>query len=164
MPNCHSISGLQPTLAPASISMKQPLLFGITGAKAMRLMPFMRFTMNVEPMVSAPLLPPETNASPSPTARRLKPSAIDEFDFDLSISPASSSMVITSGASAISMPSSGILLPSAAERISLSRPVSSIFIPRPLTASAHPFIISRGALSPPKASTIIFISDISIQN
>ena len=68
------------------------------------------------------------------------------------------SMVITSGVSAISMRFSEMLFSFATRRISASLPVSRMSISSSFTASAQPFKISKGALSPPKASTIIFIA------
>ncbi len=148
---------MQSTFAPPSISIKQPSLFGITGANAILLIPLIRLTIKVEPTTKAPLLPAEIKASPSFAANRCKPSAIEHFDLDFIISPAWSSIVITSGTSAISILLSEMSFSFATRRISFSRPVRSMSTSNFSTAMAQPFKISSGALSPPKASTMNFI-------
>ena len=101
-PNCASISGRHSLFAPPSQSMKKPSDFGISGAKATRLIPLMRLTISVAPTTSAPLFPAEAKASPRPSASARRPTAIELSFFVRMISVASSSMVITSGQPMIS--------------------------------------------------------------
>ena len=89
---------MQSTLAPLSISIKKPLSLGITGANATRLTPLIRLTIIVAPTTRAPEFPAERNASPSPAASFFSPSAMEELFLLFIISPAESSIVITSGA------------------------------------------------------------------
>ena len=158
MPNCWSISGRTSILAPLSMSSTGPFDVGITGAKAGRFTPLIRFTIRVDPIISAPLLPAVRNASPPPSASSLSPTAIDELFFDFIISPASSSIVMTSGASLSSKPSNDKPFSSAVFFIISIFPTSTISRSSYLSLQiVQPFIISRGALSPPNASTMTFI-------
>ncbi len=79
------------------------------------------------------------------------------FFFTLTTLSAASCMVITSSQSAISMRSSEIWFCAAVSRMVLSFPVKIISTSSSCTASAQPLMISSGALSPPNASTMIFI-------
>ena len=151
------MSARQSALAPASSSMNGPLSEGISGASAARDTPLIRLTMKVPPMMSAPVLPADTNASPSPAASWRMPSAMEQSLCSLRMDLGSSSMLITSGASTISIPVRGMSLSAATRRISSSRPTRTTVCPYSATAMAAPLITSSGALSPPNASTMIRI-------
>ena len=121
------------------------------------LTPLILFVISVAPTVTAPVLPAETNASPLPSLSSLKPTAILESAFSLSTDFASSVIVITPFVSTISVFLSVILFSLTHLLILSSSPTRIISTPNSSTASIEPFMISRGALSPPNASTIIFI-------
>ena len=135
--------------------MKLPLSPGSIGDGAILLMPLIRLTMKVAPMTSAPVLPADTKASPLPSESRLSPRAIEEFLPDFIISFGSSCISKTSSVWTISMPLRLRPFSAAHFFIFSSLPVSMMLTPSSRTALSQPFITSRGALSPPKASTII---------
>ena len=155
MPNCSSISGRHSLFAPPSASMKKPSDFGMSGANATRLTPLMRLTSNVAPTTSAPLLPADANASPLPSAKARRPTAIELCFLARVIAVGSSSIVMTSGQSMISKSETLTFSFSAAALIFFSSPVKTICTWSSSAARRQPFIISSGALSPPNASIMI---------
>ncbi len=158
-PNCRSISGRQSTLAPPSQSMKKPWDLGSSGAKATRLTPRMRLAIMVAPTTRAPLFPALAKASPLPWARARRPTAMELSGFSFKTALGSSSMVRASLQSKISIWASWGERPSSlaqARSFSLS-PARASWMPSSVWAWAQPRKISPGALSPPKASTMIFI-------
>ena len=157
-PNCCNISGLLSTFAPLSISIKQSFVLGSTGANPGRFIPFIRLTIKVAPTVNPPLFPAEIKASPLPAANSFSPTAIDVSLLLLIISVGVSSIVNTSVQLIISNPVISIAFSSATFLIILSFPTNTILsILYSFLASTVPFKISKGALSPPIASTINFI-------
>lgn len=82
-----------------------------------------RLTKKVAPMIRAPVLPAETKASPFPSASRRRPTAMEQPLCSLRMLLGSSSIVMTSEASTISIPSSGTAFSAATRRISASFPV-----------------------------------------
>ena len=106
-------------------------------------------------LCSAPVLPAETTASPSPCLRRRSARTSEESVFERTASVGSSFMEITSRASTTWAP----VQPSARRIgvISSCRPVRMIWQPSSWCACTAPFTMASGALSPPMASTIIFI-------
>ena len=68
-------------------------------------MPLILFTIKVAPITTAPVEPALTKASPSPSARALKPTAIEESLFSLRTHLGSSHMEISLSASRIFIPS-----------------------------------------------------------
>ena len=147
------------TLAPQSMSRLPPLPVGMMGARAARRMPRMRLTYMVEPTSTAPVLPPETRASPFPSPSMRRPTAKEESFFSLVTLVALSHISITSGAFTTSSLSVTSLLwaRSRQARISLSRPTRITSAPSSRAASTAPSTVLWGALSPPIASKMIFI-------
>ena len=92
------------TFAPQSMSMTPRAPFGSTGASAARRMPGMRFVVSVAPVSSAPVLPADTTASPSPSRSILSATAMLESFLRRVAVLGSSSMVTTSRASTTSTP------------------------------------------------------------
>ena len=157
IPNCISISGRQSTLAPPSIRIRWPFAVGRIGARAGRFIPLSLFAINVEPTTSAPVLPAETKASPLPSARACKPTAMEQSFLLLIISVGSSWISITDSVCIMDILSRLRLFFSAVSLIIFSFPVRVTSTPSSATALAAPSITAKGALSPPNASTIIFI-------
>ena len=142
------------TFAPQSISMTPCSPAGSTGASAARRIPWMRFTVSVAPVRSAPVLPAETTASPSPSLSIRSATAMEESFFRLVAVLGSSSMVTVSLASTISTETRSSS--SRQARIASFCPTSVMSTPSSFFALRAPLTISCGALSPPIASTMIF--------
>ena len=118
----------------------------------------MRFTKRVPPTTIAPVEPAETKASALPSVSSLKATAIEQFLCALTMEVGSSCIEITSSLCTI-LSSPENLMPLSEmhfSMVSLS-PVRVISTPYSAEAAAAPFIISSGALSPPKASITILI-------
>ena len=124
---------------------------------AVRRTPLRRLTISEAPTTSAPVLPAETKASPLPSLSACMPTAIELSAYSLSRVVGSASTGIIPCASKISMPSSGRLCSLAHCSILSRSPTSRICTPYSRCACSEPSIIASGALSPPKASTMIFI-------
>ena len=136
-------------MAPESSSIKQPFRQGTTVPMAGRFTPLMRLTMRVPPTTRAPVLPAETKASPSPSASICRPRAMLLSLYCFIIAVGSASMGITSGASAILIPSSEIPNFAAFSRSFSPSPVSMISHFQRSAAMRHPCNTASGALSPP---------------
>jgi len=136
-----------------------PVALGTTGAKAARRMPRIRLTIRVAADSRAPVDPAETKASPFPSLSRFRPTVMEESGFSLKARAGLSSMSMTWLAGTISMPWGGAWWPSLARQAVMSsvRPVRRISTPRSFWARRAPSMGAWGALSPPMASTIIFI-------
>ena len=124
----------------------------------MQIIIFTRLTIKVLPTTSAAVLPAEINPSPTPSATAFKPTDIELSVFDLITHFGSSCIEITLWASNISTPLKSYLFSLAHFSISSRLPERIISIPHFSRALKAPSIIAFGALSPPKASTIIFIN------
>ena len=146
-------------LAPQSHSTIRPAAVGIWGPMAARRMPRMRLTTSVAPESRAPVDPAETKASPAPSRRSFNPTVREESGLSLKAMAGSSAISTTSVASLISTPAGRLLTPQAstALRISAVRPTRVSSTPCFRLASRAPRTISSGALSPPMASTMIFM-------
>ena len=149
---------MQSILAPQSTSTASPPTVGISGAIAARRMPRTRLTSSVAPESSAPVLPAEIKASPSPARSICSPTVMDESFFRRQARAGSSHISMVSVQWRIVTPS-GSVSPhcAAACRISSSRPVSTMSTPKSRWACRAPLTISSGALSPPMASRMILI-------
>ena len=157
--NCSRYSGVHSAVAPQSMSTAPPLAVGTTGAMAARRMPRTRLTSSVAAESRAPVLPALTKASPLPSFRRLSPTVREESFFSRKAVAGLSQISTTSEAWAISSPAGSSLSPisSSTRRISSPRPTSTTSTPCSRTAASAPLTLEAGALSPPMASTIIFI-------
>ena len=146
-------------LAPQSQRTARPPAVGIWGPMAARRMPRMRLTTSVAPESSAPVDPAETKASPAPSFSRFNPTVREESGFCLKAMAGSSAISTTSLASLISTPAGRLFWPQASTAFSTSavRPTRMISTPWFRLASSAPRTISSGALSPPIASTMIFM-------
>ena len=153
-------SGVPSAVAPQSMSTIFPFAVGTTGASAARRMPRMRLMSRVAAESSAPVEPAETKASPFLALSRFRPTVMEESGLSLKARAGLSSMVMTSLAGAISTPWGRSVLPSLfrQSRMTASGPVKIISTPKSSAARRAPSTGARGALSPPMASTIIFIS------
>ena len=146
-------------LAPQSQRTARPPNTGITGPIAARRRPRIRLTTKVAPASSAPVEPAETKASPWPSLRRFRPTVREESFFTLKAVAGSSQISTTSLASRISTPLGRVVSPQASThlRMSAARPTSKMSTPKVLWASNAPWTTAAGALSPPMASTMIFM-------
>ena len=151
---------MQSAVAPQSMRTIPPEALGTTGAKAARRMPRMRPTVRVAPESRAPVLPAETKASPSPAFSIRRPTVMEESGLSRKARAGLSSMVITSWVCTISMPLGRLLRPSCSRqaRMSGSLPVRTTSTPSCSAAWMAPSTGARGALSPPMASKMIFMS------
>ena len=129
----------------------------MTVASAARLIPLIRLTKRDAPTTIAPVLPAETKASPSPEASIFMPTAIVQSSYDLTTSVGSTSTGMTFSTSVIEMRSSGIRFFWHTSRMIFSLPQAMMSTPYSFTAMAQPLRTSSGALSPPKASTMILM-------
>ena len=119
----------------------------------------MRLTTRVAPASRAPVDPAETKASPSPSRSIRRPTVREESFFRLKAVAGSSEISTTSDASRISTPAGRVFPPAAstARRTSAVLPTRITSVPYCSWASSAPWTTARGALSPPMASTMIFI-------
>ena len=121
-------------------------------------MPFILFTINVAPTTSAPVEPAETKASPSTSASIFMPTAIEQSFLPLITSVGSSHISITVSACLICKAVISSPFSCAHFFIFSSSPTRVTSTPKSFCASIEPFMTSRGALSPPKASITMFIT------
>ena len=159
VPKALSISGRHSTLAPQSSSRKCCFAPGMGVASAGRLTPLTVRTRRLVPTCSAPVEPAETKASPSPFFSMVRPLTMLESVLWRTALTGSSCMVISSLQSTMAKGERSMLCCFAqASSLSLS-PSSVRVIPSPnsFTASAAPCNTHSGALSPPMASTKMFI-------
>ena len=157
MAKCNRCSLLQSTFAPLSMMITFPsFLVGRIGASAGREMPLIRPIFMIAPDKIAPVLPADTKPTTfSSSFKRSKAFTKEESFFCLIATVGTSSFVMTSSALTISIRS---VLPFKISLILSSFPVKTTvksFLS--LTASTAPSTTSKGALSPPKASTTTFI-------
>ena len=141
------------------MSTAPPPPVGTTGAMAARRMPRMRLTISVAADNSAPVLPAETKAAPSPFFSRFRPTVREESFFSLKAVAGLSHISTTSEAWTISSPGGSSPMPSSLStlRMSSPRPTRMTSTPSSRTAARAPRTLETGALSPPMASTMIFI-------
>ena len=146
-------------VAPQSMSTAPPAPVGTTGARAARRIPRIRLTSRVAADRMAPVLPAETNASAAPFFSRLRPTVREESFFSLKAVAGLSHISTTSEAWAISTPGGRSSTPSSLStfRISSPRPTRTTSTPSSRTALSAPRTLETGALSPPMASTMIFM-------
>ena len=114
--------------------------------------------MSVAPASSAPVEPAETKASPSPAASMRRPTTMDESFLPRMAAVGSSHISMVSEASATVMPAISMPFSRAQASMSRLRPTAVICTPYSRTAAAAPSRISFGALSPPIASMMMFIT------
>ena len=160
--NCNKLIGLQFVFDPESINNNWLLYAGNIPANAGLSIPFILPTINVAPASNAPEFPADMNTSPSFSFSILNPTTIDESFLCLiaSVGPSSISIVSVaffifslSDTSSISFPVNSFTL----FLITSSFPTNVIVAFIWLTAFNAPFILASGALSPPIASSNIFI-------
>ena len=137
-----------------------PRALGTVGLSAARRMPRSRRTISVAPESRAPVFPAETTASPRPSFSRFSATVMEESGLSRQARAGSSSIVTTSEAFTMETPSGRFPRPRVwkQRRISSPLPTSTSSTPVSWWASMAPFTISRGALSPPMASIMIFMS------
>ena len=125
-------------------------------------MPWMRLVMRVAPVSKAPVEPADTKASPPPSRSMVSPTPIEVSFFRLNTVAGSSHISTVCEDAAISIPAGSSRRPHCfkASRIAVSSPVSTMSTPQRFCPASAPFTISRGALSPPMASRIIFIRQV----
>ena len=147
-------------MAPASMRMAPPFPVGTTGARAARRMPLMRLMSRVAAPSRAPVDPADTKASPSPFFSRFSPTVREESFFSRKAVAGLSQISTTSEAWAISTPAGRSWMPLSLStfRISSPRPTRVMSTPYALLAWMAPMTGAWGALSPPMASTMIFMS------
>ena len=136
-----------------------PVAVGITGAMAARRMPWMRLVMRVAPVSSAPVEPADTMASPPPFFSSVRPTPMDVSFFRRNTVAGSSHISTVSVVGITAAPSGRAVRPHAltASRMAASSPVNTMSAPKRFCACSAPLTISSGALSPPMASTMIFM-------
>ena len=141
------------------MSTAPPFPVGTTGASAARRMPLIRFATRVAPDSSAPVEPAETKASPSPAFSRFSPTVSEESFFFRKAVAGSSHISTTSLAWDTATPAGRSLMPLSARTLRMSSPLPTRMISTPysLLAWMAPITGASGALSPPMASTMIFI-------
>ena len=139
-----------------------PVVVGITGAMAARRMPWIRLVMRVAPVSSAPVEPADTMASPPPFFSSVSPTPIEVSFFRRNTVAGSSHISTVSAVGMMAAPSGSSVRPQArtASRMAASSPVNTMSTPKRFCACSAPLTISCGALSPPMASTMIFMSTI----
>ena len=118
------------------MSTAPPPPVGTTGAMAARRMPRMRLTISVAADNSAPVLPAETKAAPSPFFSRFRPTVREESFLRLKAVAGSSHISTTSVAFTISTPSGRG--PVRQARMASSRPTSTMSAPHWAWASKAP--------------------------
>ena len=122
-------------------------------------MPLIRLVTRVAPDSRAPVEPAETKASPSPSLSKFRPTVREESFFLRKAVAGSSHISTTSLAWVTATPAGRSLMPLAARvlRMSSPRPTRMISTPYSLLAWMAPITGAWGALSPPIASTMIFM-------
>ena len=133
--------------------------FGSTGASAARRMPRMRRTISVAPVSSAPVEPAETTASPSPS-RSMFSATVMDASFLWRVAVLGLSLMVMTSLAGRTVICPFPAAPQAARhgRTASSRPTSTMSTPNSFCASTAPCTMACGALSPPMASTMIFIA------
>ena len=159
VPKAFSISGRHSTLAPQSSSRKFCLAPGIGVASAGRFTPLTVRTIKLVPTCSAPVEPADTKASASPFLSIVSALTIPESVLWRTALTGSSSMVMFSvQGMTVNCDKSMLFL---AAQLSMAgwspKRTSSIPSPNSAFACAAPCKTHKGALSPPMASTRIFI-------
>ena len=122
-------------------------------------MPLIRLVTRVAPDSSAPVDPAETKASPSPSLRRFSPTVREESFFFRKAVAGSSHTSTTSLAWVTATPAGRSLMPLPASTLRISSPLPTRMMSTPysLLAWMAPITGAWGALSPPMASTMIFM-------
>ncbi len=157
--NCTRFSGLQLVFAPASISILGPFNVGSSVPIAGRRTPRIRPTIKSPAANSAPVLPIAKRASPPPSRSSLAATTIEASLRLLTAIAGSSWLLITSFASTIFILPSGYECFASSSLIRSGFPTSMISSSSiVLTALAAASTGAHGALSPPIASMINFIT------
>ena len=159
VPKVLIISARHSALAPQSSSRNGCLSVGICAASAGRLMPLSVRTIRLVATCSAPVDPAETKASASPFLSMVKPRIMLESFFWRAALTGSSSIVMTSGQSMSSNGARSMESSAAAFFRVSAGPSRAMVMPWPnsCAACAAPCSTAFGALSPPMASSKIFM-------
>src|SRR5512140_1969048 len=156
-PNCRRWAALQSTFAPASTRTTGPCGVGMVAAIAGRSTPWIFLRIRNPPAMTAPEFPALTKEDAFPSATSRSPTRIDESRFFRRAMAGMSHISTTSEACSTSMSAPETSIPRNSARIRSSWPTRIRERPFVRADSTAPRTISRGAWSPPIASTAIFI-------
>ena len=145
-------------LAPESSSSTRPPLQGSWVGSAARRMPRIRLVTSVAPDSSAPVLPAEIMASPSPSLTMRRATDMEESFLRRTAVAGSSCMSMTFSALRMEIGRSSAFSFASSSLMTASLPTRIYSCPNSRAAMTQPETMASGALSPLIASMISFMS------